>query len=101
MATIGQPLRDSLGEPLFLGLSIGMEPRAIGGFQDQQIAVFERWRHGPQHCALWGAADVAGDDDGTSGRLKAQAYCTGDVPGAAGMNVYPWQRRYGESFLNG
>ena len=63
--------------------------------------MFEWWRRCPQHCTLWGAADVAGDDDGTTGSLKAKAYRSGDVPGAAGMNGDPWQRRYGEWFLNG
>ena len=47
------------GKPLFLGLSIGMESRAIGRFQDQQIAVFEWWRHCSQHRTLWGAANIA------------------------------------------
>src|SRR5258708_5771242 len=101
MSTMGRPFRGGLCKPLFLGLSIGMEPCAIGGFQDQQIAMFEWWRCCPQHCTLWGAADVAGDDDGTSASPEAEAYRAGDVSGAASMNGYPRQHRYSEWFLNG
>src|SRR5712691_6494284 len=101
MPAASDALCDRLRQALFFGLAIGVQPRAIGTLQNQQIRLAKgRWKS-TLHRALWRDTDIAGDHNRTVSRAKTQAQRTGNMSGTAGRDGYAGKFREGQALSNG
>ncbi len=81
--------RDPFGhrqrEALLFGLPVGMQARAVGAFQHQQVGVAQGREGRAENRALRRDAHIAAGDDASGGRIEAEHQRAGHMARTTGV----------------